>query len=290
VRRHARSLHGEVTTAAESPSDRLRRAVFDGLTGYINAGGRGTRLNEVFDPDPTIGISKALLEIGRRPIPLINHHINRLASVGISTIIAGVGDHRNVAQHVRTAYRGNPNVHVIEAETQLGNGGDLVMAARTYRQLFSGPVLVSNCDTILDVDEMALAVQHYLTGAGLTIALTEKKGVPNEGAFYVGNDSSVVYSAEATTEPPTAEVRERTTYQASSTGALIVESELLRNMNWSPEDGSLSLYRDVVGSALGQDALYGYNNGINLFIDVGTVDTWRSVTEHPEIVASVLAY
>ena len=37
---------------------------FNSVTAYINAGGRGTRLNSTFRPDPEYGIAKALLEVG----------------------------------------------------------------------------------------------------------------------------------------------------------------------------------------------------------------------------------
>jgi hypothetical protein len=50
--------------------------------GYINAGGRGTRLNGIFTPDRQTGIAKALLAIGEPPIRLIDHHIANLQQQG----------------------------------------------------------------------------------------------------------------------------------------------------------------------------------------------------------------
>lgn len=260
------------------------------VTGYINAGGKGARLTALFPPDAKTGISKALLEVGTPPIPLINHHINRMARVGISSIIAGVGDHHNVAAHVRSTFADKPNVHAIQTAVQLGNGGDLLVAAKTERQLFAKDVLIANCDTILDINEAELLEQHRDTGAGVTIALTKNKGVPNEGAFYVAHNTAVVYCAEVTTDSPPADIAEYTEYRASSTGMVVVKSELLQSMRWSPEDGPLSLYRDIAGFALDQGELSAYDNGHKLFIDVGTVATWNHVQEHPETVQAVLDY
>ena len=236
VKVNTQELRNETPTALELAAPVVRRAAIGGIIGYINAGGRGTRLNPVFAPDPTRGVSKALLEVGAPPIPLINHHINKLAAAGVPTIVAGVGDHYNVAEHIRAEYAGDTRVHAIEVGAQLGNGGDLVVAVRRHRQLFADQVMISNCDTILDIDESALAEQHHDTGAGLTIALTENKGVPNEGAYYVGYNSAVVYCAETTKDPPSADADEYTAYRASSTGALVVESALLCDMDWRPED------------------------------------------------------
>jgi NDP-sugar pyrophosphorylase family protein len=290
MRASVQELRCEIPAAVELTASLTRRAAIRGLTGYINAGGMGTRLNPIFTADPRRGVSKAILEVGVPPIPLINHHINKLDAAGVPVIVAGVGDHGNVADHVRAEYREKSHIHAIEAETQLGNGGDLVMAARTHRDLFAGRVLVANVDTILDINEAELTEQHEFTGAGLTIALTENRGVPNEDAYYVGYNSAVVYCAEATTMPPDDEVAEYTSYRASSTGALVVEGDLLRDMSWSPDDGPLSLYRDIVGFALGQGAVYGYNNGTRTFIDVGTVDTWNAIQAQPELIQPLLAY
>ena len=50
---------------------------------YINAGGRGSRLREVFPYDPERGIAKALLELGNPPLRLVDHHIANSRDQGI---------------------------------------------------------------------------------------------------------------------------------------------------------------------------------------------------------------
>lgn len=271
-------------------SDGQNASLLHDVTGYINAGGRGTRLGDVFTADPKIGISKALLEIGRPPIPLIDHHINKFNAARVPGIVAGVGDHTNVAQHVTDKYGHQPHVYVIENERQFGTGGDLIQAVRNHRELFIGQVLVANVDTILDIKETELIDQHHTTGAALTIALTLNEGVPNEGAYYVGGDSSVIHCAEVTDTPLPGESIGATSYRGSSTGMMVVESELLHDMNWSPDEGPLSLYKDVVGFALGQSAMFAYNNGHRLFIDVGTTDSWNYVSQHPDAIQPSIYY
>jgi NDP-sugar pyrophosphorylase family protein len=84
-----------------------------GITAYINAGGRGTRLNSIFHPHKQRGVSKALLPVGEPPISLIEHQINKLDHAGVSTIVAGVGNHENVAEYIRVQYPGRSNLHTI---------------------------------------------------------------------------------------------------------------------------------------------------------------------------------
>jgi NDP-sugar pyrophosphorylase family protein len=265
--------------------------VLDGVTGYINAGGRGTRLNQLFTPDPKVGIAKALLEIGRSPTTLIHHQINKMRDAELTPVVAGVGDHGHVAEHVRTAYAAYPDVHAVQASIQLGTGGDLLRAFRAHHQLFKEHILVSNVDTILDIDEAELIELHRKNAADMTVAVTLDKGVPNEGAYYVGANSVVIYCAEAVSSVVSEKLAaERCSYQASSTGSLVVERDFLRDISWTPDDGPLSLYRDVVGYALGSGQVPAYNNGNRLFIDVGTLDSWRSAEENPESLQPYIHY
>lgn len=123
------------------------------VSGYINAGGRGTRLNGVFSPDPQFGISKALLPVGNPPITLIEHHINKLLRAGLCKIVVGVGDHDHVAMFIKRHYRNHPAVIPIVVPRQLGNGGDLIRAVRSLPGGFAEHVLIVNVDSVVDIDE-----------------------------------------------------------------------------------------------------------------------------------------
>ena len=82
----------------------------------------------------------------------------------------------------------------------------------------------------------------------------------------------------------------RCAYRGSSTGSLVVETALLQNLPWTPKDGPLSLYHDIVGSALVRGAVYAYNNGTGLFTDVGTPETWEAAQLHPEPLQPYIHY
>ncbi|HET8709279.1 MAG TPA: sugar phosphate nucleotidyltransferase [Candidatus Saccharimonadales bacterium] len=265
----------------------------DNVTAYINAGGRGTRIRPTLDDsksDPVIGVSKAFLEVGHNKTLLIDHHIRRLLHEHIPTIIAGVGDHANVKSYVDQSYADHPNVYALDTAKQRGTAGDLIDALRGSR-LFLGSILINNVDTILDIDDAAFMYLHREKDAGMTIALTRRKGVPNEGAFKVDQSDRVVYSAEASENPLTLQkAEEKMHWLGSSTGSVIIERELLQSFAEGRNlEEPLSLYRDVMAYALTQNALYAFDNKNKYFLDVGTVAAWEQAKADVEVIQSYLA-
>jgi len=249
------------------------------VSGYINAGGRGTRLGSVFQADPKIGITKALLAVGEPPVALIDHQVNRLIRVGINPIVVGAGDHEAAARHVKQQ-RSASKVVPITLQRQMGNGGDLLTALRRRPDCFSDSIFVVSVDGIIDMNERSVIAQHMSTGADLTIVLTKKKDVPNEGAFYV-KGSKVLFSREA--EHNFISEKQAMTasdYRGSSTGALVVKRELLEAIQWSPKNGPLGLYRDIIAFGLKRGNLHAYNNEERFFLDIGTVESWRFAQEN----------
>jgi len=261
--------------------DQTINVALDGLTAYINAGGRGTRLNTLFTPDARLGVSKALIEIGIPPITMIEHHINKLQDAGISNIVVGVGDHDNVARFVQETHPGQDSIHTVYTSEQLGTGGDLVRAIRAHDDIFDDQILITNVDTLVDLDEAAIVEFHRSKQSDLTIGLTLNKGVPNEHAYFVGHSDEVVYSNELSGNIRSKEeALTITKYRGSSTGMLVAQKAAIREIGWQPSDGPLSLYKDVAAFVLTQGMMYAYNNDQRLFSDIGTVDTWNDFQHH----------
>jgi len=260
------------------------------VTGYVNAGGRGTRLNAVFTPDAKTGVTKALLQVGSPPLVLIEHQVNKLLSAGVRNVVVGVGDHLSVAQHITATY-GDGRVQAVFSAEQLGNGGDLLRTVQEQSHLFGDVVAITNVDTILDWSEAAALETHRSSSADLTISLTLNRGVPNEDAFYVSREGRVLYSEESVRNVvETHEIARHTALRGSSTGAIVVNTAFLCESTWSPADGALSLYKEVVGSALVKGTLFAYNNGERFFLDVGTVETWEQIQRSPALLEPYLYY
>ncbi len=251
---------------------------------YINAGGRGTRLNDLFAPDPELGIAKALLLLGKPPLRLIDHHIGVLRSINLASIIVGAGDHPKVASYIAAGYA-DQNIHVSITSTQLGTGGELLYALHSKPEYFSLNTLVCNVDTILDISYEEF-LRSQSAQALATIALTRTSGVPNQDAFWIGDRSKVVRNDESGTvsQEPT-----DTKYRASSTGSVLLRTDFLQTIDWSPGDGQLSLYKDILAEAEQRDGLYAYDNSLRFFRDIGTHAAWLASQNDDEL-QSLLCY
>ena len=263
------------------------------VTGYINAGGRGSRLKSIFDSDPDFGIAKALLEIGEPAIKLVDHHVkSMIGQAAIKNVVVGAGDLSQVAYYAENQYKDNSEVAVVNScgFPQLGTAGDLVLAVRKEPELFGEQILIKNVDTILDINDSQFVSFHQLAKSALTIALTRKRGVPNEDAFYLDADGKVIYCEEAHFNPLDKDsIDHLISRRGSSTGAVIVSTSFIESISWEPDDGQLSLYRDVIGEALSQGAVAGYDNNDNFFIDVGTASEWIA-SERLNLLQNFLCY
>lgn len=263
----------------------------EGVAAYINAGGRGTRLNSVFVADQQLGISKALIEIGTPPITLVEHQVNRLQQAAFSSIIVGAGDHYNVADHIASTYAEDPAVQAVYTPRQLGNGGDLLQALRLHDELFGNQVLIGNVDSIVDIDERDFVDFHISHSGAITIALTQNKGVPNQDAFLVNQHGQILHSRESAHNPvDLEEAAKRTNSRGSSTGMLVIDILFLESIKWQPADGPLSIYRDIIGQALVARSMYSYDNGTKAFMDVGTVNTWNRLQQEQAFWQKYICY
>lgn len=243
-------------------------------TGYINAGGRGTRLSSLFTPDPETGIAKALLEIGHPPLKLIDHHVSNLRQQNIEKVVVAAGDQSDLYEYIQDSYQQDRLLYVTKSLNQLGTGGDLISYARTLEEEES--IIVQNVDTILDIDLEEFSkdfTRRRQIGAVASIALTLNRNVPNEDAYLVDSRGNVVTSAEFANTT----VGDQTPaghYRASSTGAVAIMSNFLRDQDWQESDGQLSLYGSCLRNAWQAERLHAYSNGHNFFRDVGTVNAW----------------
>jgi NDP-sugar pyrophosphorylase family protein len=220
------------------------------------------------------------------PTKLIDHHVAKMAQTAFWHTIVGAGDLQSVADYTYARYANNPEVTALTTGEypQLGTAGDLIVAVRDCPELFGEHVVIKNCDTVLDIEDREFVDFHVSRKSLVSIALTRKKGVPNEGAFFVDSGGKVVYSAEAEDNIRTVEeAHSITAMNASSTGALVIDTNFLRNVPWDPAEGQLSLYRDVMGMALQQDAVAGYDNDHRFFVDIGTSTTWLKYAQSPEL-------
>ncbi|MFA6533496.1 MAG: NTP transferase domain-containing protein [Patescibacteria group bacterium] len=270
-------MNFEINNKAEAPRDAEaeKKKLFNQTTVYINAGGRGTRLESIFPKGPS-GVTKALIDFNGKP--MIQNHTDLLSELGFKNIIIGAGDHLNIKEYY--AGQENERLSVVNTEKQEDTGGDLIKAVRETENNGEN-ILVENVDTVLYVKNVAeLLAQHEKSGATATIVLTTKKGVPNEGAFFVDENGKVVFSREAREEYGLAEPDEWAGFKASSTGTVIFKTDFLKSYDWQSGQEPLSVYRDLIPELIKQGGLYAYNNENNLFTDTGTPEKYHQIKRH----------
>jgi NDP-sugar pyrophosphorylase family protein len=252
-----------------------KKELFAQTTVYINAGGRGTHLESIF-PKCSTGITKALINFIDKP--MVQSHIDLLSKFGFKNVVVGAGDHLDVKKYFEGKI--DDKLDVASAEVCEGTGGDLIKAVRESNN-FGENVLVENVDTILYVKSLdELLLWHKKNNAAATIVLTTRKGVPNEGAFFVDKDNRVIFSREADPTHELVEPEKWAGFRGSSTGVVVFNIDTLRSYNWQPGSNSLSIYRDIIPELIKSSNLYAYNNENNLFIDTGMPSRYHQAKRH----------
>lgn len=148
----------------------------------IMAGGRGTRISEIF-PD----IPKPLIPING--VPVLEREIRSLASQGFTEIILTVS---YLADQIKD-YFGNGSslgVHIdyFVEETPLGNAGALF---KLRDRIGSDPFLLLNADAVFDVDFNRMVFYHNSHNALVTLFTHPNSHPYDSGLLIEGADGSV---------------------------------------------------------------------------------------------------
>lgn len=264
-----------VQESAIEKEKREKREAIARTTVYINAGGRGTRLEPVF-PKGQFGVTKALIDFAGKP--MVQNHVDLITELGFKNVVVGAGDHYDVTEYFQG--KENDKVSIVNTETQEDTAGDLIKSIRELENIGDN-VLVENVDTVALIKDLGeLILQHEKSGAEATIVLTTKAGVPNEGAFYVDNDDKVVFCGEAREELRLAMPENWEGFKGSSTGIVLISKQTLKNYNWNSGEGALSLYRDLIPQLVKEGKMHAYNNEKNIFTDTGTPEKYKQIKRH----------
>ena len=132
------------------------------ISAIILAGGLGTRLRQAV-PD----LPKPMAPLNGRPF--LEYQMDYWMAQGIRQFVLSVGyKHDLIEKHFGTAYRGAKIDYSIET-TPLGTGGGLLLAIDRIRS--SGPWLVLNGDTFVEVSLAELEKLHGANQADITLSL-----------------------------------------------------------------------------------------------------------------------
>lgn len=247
------------------------------FVGYINAGGRGSRLSPVVAA--TDGrVRKALLRLGRHDRTLVEHQIAWFAHRGASRIVVAAGSAPDVAAEARELSRRHalPPVGTTLFDEELGTAGDLCRywsaANANERSLVH---VVVNSDTVIDVDLCAVLEAHRRSGRGATMVVSRRSDAPQHGAIAVDDDGTVVADDEGGIDLPLRSAR----YRASSTGCVVFDPNALDAVLREWRGDAADVYRWAVPLLVQRGCVGAFDNGERYFQDVGTPASWQRANE-----------
>ena len=150
----------------------------------IMAGGRGTRISELF-PD----IPKPLIPI--EGVPVLEREIISLREQGFKDIIMTVshmGD--KIMNYFKNGSKLGVSIQYYNEVTPLGNAGALF---KLREQLEDEPFLLLNADAVFDVDFNRMVKFHHAHG-GLVTLFTHPNNHPYDSGLIVANNDMSVQS------------------------------------------------------------------------------------------------
>jgi len=152
------------------------------MKALVLSAGRGERLMPLTATAP-----KPIVEVGGRP--LIHYPLGMLARAGVTDVAINV--HHLAAEVQRALGRGDAmGVRITYAPetTLLGTGGPLV----GLREFFGNETFaILNCDTIIDLDLLALAEFHHKRGGLATLVMRESNVPEAYSRIEIDTDARV---------------------------------------------------------------------------------------------------
>ena len=152
----------------------------------IMAGGRGTRISEMF-PD----IPKSLIPIKNKygiEKPVLEWEIESLAAQGFTDIILTVSHmYEKIEDYFGDGSRLGVNIEYFVEEQPLGNAGALFK----LRDELTEPFLLLNADAVFDIDFNRF-VEFYRNHGGLVTLFTHPNSHPYDSGVLIADENGVV--------------------------------------------------------------------------------------------------
>ncbi|MBQ5675034.1 MAG: D-glycero-beta-D-manno-heptose 1,7-bisphosphate 7-phosphatase [Lachnospiraceae bacterium] len=239
----------------------------------IMAGGRGTRISELY-PD----IPKPMITIDGTPV--LEREIISLRDQGFKDIIITVSHMGQVIMdHFGDGSSLGVNITYYNEETPLGNAGALFKLKDT---LGDEPFLLLNADAIFDVDFNRM-VEYHKSHGGLVTLFTHPNSHPYDSGLILANEKGQV-------EKWLAKEDERPTYYKNRVNAglhvidpkvlefVAVDAESIGTMGADGKVIKVDLDRQILKPLQGTGKMYCYDSP-EYVKDMGTPERFHSVVE-----------
>ena len=237
----------------------------------IMAGGRGTRISELF-PD----IPKPLIPI--QGVPVLEWEIRSLRDQGFTDLILTVSHMaERIVEYFGDGERLGVSIRYLREEVPLGNAGALFR----LRDILTEDFLLLNADAVFDVDFRRMVDFHKEHG-GLVTLFTHPNSHPYDSGLLVADDNGSVlqWLAKEDPRPDTYKNRVNAGLHVLSPAALdLAGIDVTRIGTVDPDSGKrirVDLDRQVLKPLAGTGKMFCYDSP-EYVKDMGTPERYRAV-------------
>lgn len=213
----------------------------------IMAGGKGTRLYPY-----TKILPKPLIPVG--DIPIVERIIQKFCNYGIHSFYMTVNYKKSMIKSYFSSIVSDYSIQYVEEDKPLGTGGSLGL----IEEVFDRPLIVTNCDILINADYHDIYRHHMESGNCMTIVSALKNMEVPYGVLHT-NEKGIITAME---EKP------RLSYLVN-TGMYIINPELLKRI---PPDTFYHM-TDLAEELIQEGMLVGiYPIGDEAFLDMGELE------------------
>lgn len=233
---------------------RKKNKSLKGIPVIIMAGGKGTRLYPY-----TKILPKPLIPIGE--IPILERIINRFCSYGADEFYITVNYKKEMIKSYFKDLNSSYTIHYVEEGKPLGTAGGISL----IKDKLQGPVIITNCDIMIEADYEAVLERHKSSGDAITIVSSLKNTIIPYGVLYT-SEEGVVSSLD---EKPSLSY-------LINTGMYVIDAEYL---NMIPEDTIYNM-TDLIDDFMKLGMKVGvFPISENSFLDMGQFEELRKMEE-----------
>ena len=233
---------------------KVDQQTLQGIPVVIMAGGQGTRLYPY-----TKILPKPLIPIG--DIPILERILNRFYSYDVTDFFVTVNYKKEMTKSYFAEQNPPYEIHYIEENRPLGTAGSIRLIDSKFQQ----PVIISNCDTLIETDYGKVLDYHIKSQNAMTIISALKNMSIPYGVLHLKKDG-IVTSIE---EKP------QLSYFIN-TGMYIVNPKFLEKI---PENQMFHM-TDLADRLLAEGIQVGiYPISENSFLDMGEFEEMKKMEE-----------